>query len=135
MATTGTLASLSWAAVGASPTYVAIPAVGTCTWSLNRPALEITALGDANSSFLAGVQTTTATFDLYYDNDDGNHKEMFDNINGAEAALLFRITLESGETLTGTGQVTNFDIVATAGDVTRATLQIQFSGAITNASS
>jgi len=131
MATTGSLASISWSTT-VGGTYTTVPAVGSATYTLNRPPLEITSLGDGNASFLTGVQNATATLDIFYDNDDANHIELFDNINGAENAIAVKLTLETDESIQGLAYVTNFDITATNGDVTRASVQLQFTGAITN---
>ena len=132
-ATTGSIAKLEWAPEGTSPTYTEIPLVGTATISMNRPALEITALGDVNTSYLAGVQTTTASLDIFYDATNANHKELFDNLNEAEGKIFIRLYLDDSVTnhIAGLAQVTNFDITATSGDVTRASVQLQFSGEIT----
>lgn len=129
MATTGSLAKFQ--VDTGSSTFVDVVAVGSASWSLSRPALETTAIGDTNASFLVGVQTATVSLDLFYDNDEARHKALLDNINGAGSAFICRIVLETGEMLTGSAYVTSWEVTAAAGDVTRATVQLQITGAVT----
>lgn len=131
MATTGSIAKIETAPVGASPTYTVVPAVGDASWSMSRPSLEVTAIGDKDASFLSGVMTVTASANLFFDNDEAQHNALLDNINDASAPFLLRITLETGEHLTGQAFVTSYEISTAAGDLTRAALQFQVTGAVT----
>lgn len=131
MATTGSIAKLETSPTGGSPTYTQVPAVGDASWSMSRPALEVTAIGDKDASFLVGVMTVTASANLYFDNDDTQHNSLLDNINDASAPFLLRLTLENGESLTGQAYVTSCEISTAAGDLTRAAMQFQVTGAVT----
>lgn len=107
----------------------AIAAVGTATINLDRPALDTTPIGAGNAEFIAGLQNTTATLDIFYDVASAVHSTLASNINGASAAAEVVLTLDS-ETYTGDAYVTSLSITAQAGSVVRATVGLQFTGVI-----
>lgn len=102
---------------------------GTATVSLQRPALELTSIGDAAQRFLAGVGGATASLEIFHDLDNAPHKAMVDQLNDASAALPVVITLETGETFTGNGFCTGYEVTAQAGSLVRANVTIQFTSA------
>lgn len=106
-----------------------IAAVGTATINLDRPALDTTPIGAGNAEFIAGLQNTTATLDIFYDVASAAHSTLASNINGASAAAEVILTLDS-ETYTGDAYVTSLSITAQAGSVVRATVGLQFTGVI-----
>lgn len=106
-----------------------IAAVGTATINLDRPALDTTPIGAGNAEFIAGLQNTTATLDIFYDVASAVHSTLASNINGASAAAEVILTLDS-ETYTGDAYVTSLSITAQAGSVVRATVGLQFTGVI-----
>ena len=102
---------------------------GTATVSLQRPALELTSIGDAAQRFLAGVGGATASLEIFHDLDNAPHKAMVDQLNDASAAVAVVITLETGETFTGDGFCTGYEVTAQAGSLVRANVAIQFTSA------
>jgi len=102
---------------------------GTATVSLQRPALELTSIGDAAQRFLAGVGGATASLEIFHDLDNAGHKAMADQLNDASAAAAVVITLETGETFTGNGFCTGYEVTAQAGSLVRANVTIQFTSA------
>ena len=108
-----------------------VAAVGTVTLGLNRPALDITPIGSAVNTYIAGVQGATATLDIFYDQGSTGHTTLETAINTAAAASAVVLTLDTGMTYSGNAFVTSFEITAQAGSVVRASVGLQFTGAIT----
>jgi len=108
-----------------------VAAVGTASVSTSRPAQIITGIGDTVDTFIAGVMGGTASLDLFFDESSTNHLALCTNVGTAAAAQATVLTLTSGTTVTGTAYVTGYDITATAGQVVRASINLQFTGAIT----
>lgn len=124
MAISSSLSSITWGGT-------AIAAVGTVTINLDRPAQDITPIGATNSEFIAGLQNTTATLDIFYDQASTSHTALESNINAANAAAAVVLTLATGMTYSGNAYVTSFAITAQAGSVVRASVGLQFTGAVT----
>ena len=110
---------------------VTIAAVGTASVSTSRPAQLITGIGDTVDTFIAGVMGGTASLDLFFDEASTGHLAFCTAIGTAAAAATAVLTLTTGTTVTGSAYVTGYDITATAGQVVRATINLQFTGAIT----
>ena len=108
-----------------------VAAVGTASVSTSRPAQLITGIGDTVDTFIAGVMGGTASLDIVFDEASTNHLAMCTNVGTAAAAAAVVLTLTSGTTVTGNAYVTGYDITATAGQVVRASINLQFTGAIT----
>ena len=108
-----------------------IASVGSASISLNRPPLDITPIGSAVNTYIAGVQGATATLDIFYDQAAAAHTTLEGAINGASAAAQVVLTLDTNQTYTGNAFVTSFEITAQAGSVVRASVGLQFTGAIT----
>lgn len=108
-----------------------VAAVGTASVSTSRPAQIITGIGDTVDTFIAGVMGGTASLDLFFDESSTNHLALCTNVGTAAAAQATVLTLTTGTTVTGTAYVTGYDITATAGQVVRASINLQFTGAIT----
>lgn len=122
MAINAALTSLTWKTV-------TVPAVGSASISISRPALDITPIGTPTQQFIAGVSGATATLDLFFDEGDAPHWTMLTDINTATAAGALVITLETGTTVTGDAFVTSYEITSQAQSVVRATVQFQFTTA------
>jgi len=123
MALASTLSSISFGGT-------TIGAVGTATVSLSRPALDVTGIGATNSSFVTGVQSATATLDIFYDQTDTTHVALEGNINGNSAASAVVMTMATGMTYSGNATVTSFEVTAQVGSAVRASVTLQFTGAI-----
>ena len=108
-----------------------VAAVGTASVSTSRPAQLITGIGDTVDTFIAGVMGGTASLDIFFDEASAAHLTMTTNVGTAAAAAAVVLTLTSGTTVAGNAYVTGYDITATAGQVVRASINLQFTGAIT----
>lgn len=128
MAFNSALSKLQWKAVTGG-TYADVNAVGSISFSISRPALDITPIYTPTSQFLAGISTATASLDIFYDNDDTTHKAWLDHINAATDASFWLFVLETGESIEGQAFITSMEISAAANSVGRATLQLQFTKA------
>ena len=124
MAISGALSSFSFGGT-------TVAAVGTASVSTSRPAQLITGIGDTVDTFIAGVMGGTASLDIFFDEASTQHLAMCTNVGTAAAAAAVVLTLTSGTTVAGNAYVTGYDITATAGQVVRATINLQFTGAIT----
>tara|TARA_R110000868_G_scaffold165329_1_gene398892 strand:+ start:70 stop:462 length:393 start_codon:yes stop_codon:yes gene_type:complete len=128
MAISGALSSFSFGGT-------TVAAVGTASVSTSRPAQIITGIGDTSDTFIAGVMGGTASLDIFFDEASAGHLTMTSNIGSASAAaaVVFTLATVSSNALTVSGNafVTGYDITATAGQVVRATINLQFTGAIT----
>ena len=122
MAINAALTSLTWKGV-------AVPAVGSVSISVTRPALDITPIGTPTQQYIAGVAGATATLDLFFDEGDAPHWTMLTDIQTATAAGSLVITLENGTTVTGDAFVTSYEITAQAQSVVRANVQFQYTTA------
>lgn len=124
MAFNSSVSSISWGGT-------TIAAVGSFSVSLNRPAMDITPIGAIFSSYVAGTQSVTGTLDIFYDQGSAAHTTLETAINSQGVAANVIMTMTSGQTYTGDAFVTSFEITAQAGSVVRASVGLQFTGAIT----
>lgn len=124
MATSGAIASLSY-------NSTVVVGVGTASFSLQRAAFDATGIGTLDGVFVTGYQTGTATADLFFDMDEATNKALVDDCNTGAAAKTLLLTLETGESLSASAYVTGFEVIASSGSVTRATVSFQLTGAIT----
>ena len=96
----------------------------------SRATMEVTEIGDANAKFLYGVISTTASLEVFFDKSD--HAALINQMGNATAAvsceLIFNTTPESW---TGNALVNSINVTAAAGDVVKATIELQFTGAVT----
>jgi len=107
-------------------------AVGSASISASRPALDITPLGVSTSVYITGIQSVTASCDLFFDLDETTHKQLADDANSPPAsARMYRLLLETGESISGYAHVTGYDVPSRVGDVVRATFTLQFTGTVT----
>ena len=106
-----------------------IAAVGSVTLSFNRTPFEVSEIGNANAQFIAGYQNVTASLDVFYS--ESAHNALETAINSANAAQTLILTLESGDTISGSALVVSYAVTAAANDVERASIQFQFTGTIT----
>lgn len=125
MAFNSALSKLQWKALTGG-TYADVAAIGSISFSMSRPALDITPIGTPTSEFLAGVSNATASLDIFYDNDDTTHRAWLSHINAANAASFWLFVLETGESIEGQAFITSLEITAAANSVGRATIQLQF---------
>ena len=106
-----------------------IPAVGSAAISYSRSPLDTTPIGEGWATFLTGVGGATVALDLYFNAAD--HDAIKECLISATVPTAFEITWASGSTSAGDAIVTQFDIVASVGDVVRANAVLQCSGAVT----
>lgn len=117
-------AALSQFSFGASN----ISAIGSVSVSSGRQPIDITTIGAANQYFLAGVMGTVVSLDVYYNITD--HSSIVANMTNSSSASAFVVTMKSGDVVSGSGFVTQADIVASAGDVVRANITIVATGKV-----
>jgi len=124
MAISGALSSFSFGGT-------AVVAVGTASLQITRPTQGITGIGDTIDTFIAGVQTGTASIDLFYDSASAGQSTLMTDLTTATAAKALVITLKAGQTITTTAYCTGADFTTSAGQVVRCTCSFQINGAVT----
>lgn len=123
MALSTKLSSVSWAG---SP----VASVGSFTFSNQREALDVSELGLDYRSFIAGIQSATASCEIFYDQAQGSHLVLEAAItNGSPQTLV--VTSSTSQTYTAQAICTRFEITGQAGDVIRAAVDFQINGAVT----
>lgn len=123
------MAAISTAAMTISYDGNVITGVGSISLSATRSLIEITEFADQRQKFISGNATTTASIEIFYD--QGQAGAFEDAVNGSTAAAAVIVTLHSGAVYTGTGYATSISITGSPNEIVRATLEIQFDGAIT----
>ena len=121
------LSSVSFKQTPAGSSFT-IDAVGSVTFTYNRAPFEVSEIGNANAQFIAGYQNCTAQLELFYL--EADHEDIELNINQALAVAQVVITLATNDTITGDAYVTAYTVTAAANDVVRASITLQFTGAI-----
>jgi len=124
MAISGALSSFSFGGT-------AVVGVGTASLQITRPTQAITGIGDTIDTFLAGVQTGTASVDLFYDSGSAGQSAIFTALTSGSAAAALVLTLKAGQTITTTAYCTGADFTTSAGQIVRCTCSFQINGAIT----
>jgi hypothetical protein len=108
---------------------VTVVTVQSAQMTSSRATMEVTEIGDSNAKFLYGVISTTASLEVFFDKSD--HATMTAQMSGATAAVAVTITWNTGESWTGSAFVNSINVTAAAGDVVKATIELQFTGAVT----
>lgn len=107
----------------------AVATVQSAQMTSSRATMEVTEIGDSNAKFLYGVISTTASLEVFFDK--GDHSALTNQMTGATAAVPVVITWNTSETWTGSAVVNSINVTAAAGDVVKATIELQFTGAVT----
>ena len=95
----------------------------------SRATMEVTEIGDGNAKFIYGVMTSTASLEVFFDK--GDFSALVNQMSGATAALALLLTWNTSETWSGNAFVNSVNVTAAAGDVVKATIELQFTGAVT----
>jgi hypothetical protein len=123
------MAAISTAAMTISYGGNVITGVGSISLSATRSLIEITEFADQRQKFISGNATTTASIEIFYDQTQATAFESAVNNSSAAAAVI--VTLYTGAVYTGTGFATSISITGSPNEIVRATLEIQFDGAVT----
>lgn len=106
-----------------------INAVGSVTITYNRTPFEVSEIGNSDAKFIAGYQNVSAQLELFYL--EADHAALETAINSASASATALLTLATGDTISGSAFVTSFSVTAAANDVVRASVSLQYTGAMT----
>lgn len=109
---------------------ILVPAVGSYSWNETRDAIDCTEIGSSEALFIHGLRNCSLNFDVFYL--EASHAA-FESViaTGQSAPTPFVLTHTTGDTIEGSGYMTNVNITANAGDVIRASFTLQVSGAVT----
>jgi hypothetical protein len=110
---------------------VLVPAVGSYSWNETRDAIDCTEIGSSESLFIHGLRNCTLNFDVFYLESAHAAFEAVIATSQASTPTPFVLTLDTSDTIAGSGYMTNLNITANAGDVIRASFTLQVSGAVT----
>ena len=108
---------------------VTVVTVQSAQMTSSRATMEVTEIGDSNAKFLYGVITTTASLEVFFDKSD--HQTMATQMSSATAVSWELIFNTTPERWTGNALVNSINVTAAAGDVVKATIELQFTGAVT----
>ena len=96
----------------------------------SRATMEVTEIGDANAKFIYGVISTTASLEVFFDKSE--FVALINQMGNATAAVPFELIFNTTpESWTGSAFVNSINVTAAAGDVVKATIELQFTGAVT----
>jgi predicted secreted protein len=109
---------------------VLITSCGSFTISNNRETVDVTEIGSNTRAFISTVQTATASCEIFYDQTEASTALLEALITTGTAGTLL-VTVASGQTYTASAIVTRFEITGSAGDVVRAAVDFQLTGAVT----
>ena len=123
MALSTKVSSLTWGGV-------TVAACNSFSFSNNRETLDVTEIGTDRRSFIAGIQTATASAEVYYDQADTSTASLEAAITTGTSNTLV-VTLTTGQTYAATAFVTRFEITGQAGDLVRASCDFQITGSVT----
>lgn len=108
---------------------VLVSTVQSAQMTSSRATMEVTEIGDLNAKFVYGVISSTASLEVFFDKSD--HAALTAQMSGATAAVAVILTWNTGESWTGNAFVNSINVTAAAGDVVKATIELQFTGAVT----
>jgi hypothetical protein len=123
MALSTKVSSITWNAL-------TITSCGSFTISNNRETVDVTEIGSSTRAFISTVQTATASCEIFYDQTEISTAALESAIGTGTAATLV-VTVTTGQTYTASAIVTRFEITGSAGDVVRAAVDFQLTGAVT----
>lgn len=107
-----------------------VATVQSAQMTSSRATMEVTEIGDANAKFIYGVISTTASLEVFFDKSD--HAALIAQMSGATAAVTVELIWNTTpESWTGSALVNSINVTAAAGDVVKATIELQFTGAVT----
>ena len=104
-------------------------AVGTASISNARQLIDITQLGCLNSYFLPGVAASTIALDIYYNT--AAHTLLAASIAAGTANTFVLTLVATTDVISGSAYVTGLDIVASMGDIVRASVVLQCTDQVT----
>lgn len=103
-------------------------AVGTASISNARQLIDISQLGSLNSHFLPGVAASTIVLDIYYNT--AAHTLLVTSITTGAPNTFTLTLLATTDVISGSAYVTGLDIVASMGDIVRASVTLQCTGQV-----
>ena len=100
------------------------------TVTLNMSTVEVTSVGDSDQFHVPGIRSGTAQGTLFYDQGNTTVAALETaRRNGIEVTFVF--TWHSGATYTCQALVTSFAPTVVPGDVVKASITLQITGAVT----
>lgn len=110
---------------------VAVTGLGTVTINTNQSMIDTTDVVTGASTFITGNRNTTATIDMFYDQAVAGMGTIETAANTGAASATAVITLASGMSYTGSAFVTSFSVTGSTNETLRASITLQFTGAMT----
>jgi predicted secreted protein len=116
--------TLTWATVS-------VTGLGTVTINTNQSMIDTTDVVTGASTFITGNRNTTATIDMFYDQGVAAMATIETASNSGAASATALITLASGMSYSGSAFVTSFSVTGSTNETLRASITLQFTGAVT----
>ena len=108
-----------------------VTGLGTVTINTNQSMIDTTDVATGASTFITGNRNTTATIDMFYDQAVTGMVNIETAANTGAASATALITLASGMSYSGSAFVTSFSVTGSINETLRASITLQFTGAIT----
>ena len=108
-----------------------VTGLGTVTINTNPSMIDTTDVVTGASTFITGNRNTTATIDMFYDQAVTSMAAIETAANTGAASAAAVITLATGMSYTGSAFVTSFSVTGSINETLRASITLQFTGAIT----
>ena len=108
-----------------------VTGLGTVTINTNQSMIDTTDVVTGASTFITGNRNTTATIDMFYDQAVTSMAAIETAANTGAASAAAVITLATGMSYTGSAFVTSFSVTGSINETLRASITLQFTGAIT----
>ena len=116
--------TLTWATVS-------VTGLGTVTINTNQSMIDTTDVATGASTFITGNRNTTATIDMFYDQGVAAMGTIETAANTGAGSATALITLASGMSYSGSAFVTSFSVTGSTNETLRASITLQFTGAVT----
>jgi len=108
-----------------------VTGLGTVTINTNQSMIDTTDVVTGASTFITGNRNTTASIDMFYDQGVAAMGAIETAANSGAVAAAAVITLASGMSYSGSAFVTSFSVTGSTNETLRASITLQFTGAVT----
>ncbi|MEY4071760.1 MAG: Lambda phage tail tube protein [Candidatus Eisenbacteria bacterium] len=99
------------------------------TVTLTTETIDVSELTSVDRSFLVGIKSGTASFTVFYDQDDTSFKSLETAYAAGNAGTLV-FTFHSGATYTASAYITSLSPSIAMMDICRCSVQFQLTGAV-----
>lgn len=125
------MAAISSQALTLTWATLSVTGLGTVTINTNQSMIDTTDVATGAATYITGNRNTTATIDMFYDQGNAAMAAIETAANTGAASATALITLASNMSYSGSAFVTSFSVTGSINETLRASITLQFTGAIT----